>query len=197
MLGTFSLAGLIVFLQSSKYVLLFIGCFVEGTAVMMIGGFLWHIGQTEFLPTFLALFAADILSDTMWYVFGYFGARNAVRKWGHLVNITQATVDKVEKRFQRYHTRVLVISKLSMGLGFAVATLTVAGMLRVPFRRFLAINVICGVVWITAVMFAGYYLGNVYETIPQEYKVAFAVSMLAIVGAAIHLITKYSSRVNW
>lgn len=196
-MGIFSLAGIIAFLESSKYVLLFLGCFFEGTGVMLVGGFLWHIGQTDFLPTFLALFAADILSDSMWYVIGFYGARTIVKKWGHLINLTQAVVDKVERRFHRYHTRVLVISKLSMGLGFAVATLMVAGMLRVPFKRFLTINVICGVVWITAVMLVGYYLGNVYETIPHNLKVAFVVGMLAVVGVAIHLITKYSAQIEW
>ncbi|MEN9561002.1 MAG: hypothetical protein RIQ56_275 [Candidatus Parcubacteria bacterium] len=184
------LVHLILFLESSKYILIFIGCFVEGTVVMMGAGLLWHVGQVEFWPAYIALLAADILADIMWYYVGFFGARRFMDRWGHFINMTPEVVMKIEKKFHKHHVGILLLSKLSMGFGFAVATLTTAGMLRVPFFRYLTINAIGGVIWVYGMMLVGYYFGNVLELIPRDLQILAVV--LACVGVffALRALTK-------
>src|SRR3989344_4352434 len=68
-----SLQSIVLFLEASKYVLLFVGSYIEGTAVMLPGGVLWRPGQVEFWPAYTALLAGDFLADLVWYGVGYFG----------------------------------------------------------------------------------------------------------------------------
>jgi membrane protein DedA with SNARE-associated domain len=184
------LGSIIGFFQATKYPLIFIGCFIEGTVVMMATGLLWHEGVVQFWPAYAALVLADFLSDLMWYFVGYFGARKGIDRWGHRFGLTPANMAKVERRFHKYHTQILYISKLSMGFGLAVATLTTAGMLRVPLPRYIFINLSGGLVWVLAMMCVGYYFGNILAYIPEQFQIAFTIA--ALVGAFFGL--KYLSQ---
>src|SRR3989344_767642 len=113
--------------------------FFEGSAVMMTAGLLWHLGTVEFLPAYAALMAGDLLADIMWYVIGHYGARSFFERWGHFFGATPEILEKAERRFNQYHTKILIFSKLTMGLGLAVPILIAAGMMRVPFTRFAVI----------------------------------------------------------
>lgn len=190
-------SGLIAFLQASKYVLIFIGCFSEGSVVMMGTGVLAYEGLVAFWPAFGVLMLGDILSDCMWYALGRFGGRPFVSRWGYLVGATPGIVDKVEHRFHEYHTTILMISKLTMGFGFAIVTLLTAGLLRVRFSRFVGINLFGGLIWVFALYSLGFHFGNLLENIPPELKLAgFAVGAVCML-AVLHIANKKLATIEW
>jgi membrane protein DedA with SNARE-associated domain len=191
------LASAYAFFHASKYALLFIGCYIEGTVVMLGAGILWHAGAVEFWPAYFALLSADILADLMWYAIGYFGARRSIERWGPRFGLTHDNIERVERRFHKYHTQILLVSKLSMGFGLAVATLTTAGMLRVPLFRFFMINLVGGIVWVYAVMIVGYYFGNVLTLIPKQFQIAFALLVLALVFWGLKVLSKKLASSDW
>lgn len=158
--------GVVAFLYSSKYVLMYFGTMTEGPLFMLGGGLLYHLGQVPFWPTYLTLVFGDFTGDIIWYSIGYFGARPAILRWGKYLQITPLIVDLVERQFHRFDTRILIISKLTMGFGFALTVLMVAGMLRVSFVRYLTINLLCGFVWTFFLFTVGYFFGNVLTTVP-------------------------------
>ncbi len=190
-------ATFVAFLESSKYILIFLGSFFEGSAVMMATGLLWHIGVVGFWPAYLALMAGDILSDIMWYLIGYFAARPFFARWGYLINATPEVIGKIERRFHRYHTRILVISKLTMGLGLASVILTVAGMLRVSFVRYVTINVLCGIVWILFLMGIGYYFGNLLQYVPKDFQIGIAIALPFAFFFTLKTINKKLAALDW
>jgi membrane protein DedA with SNARE-associated domain len=191
------IAGLIALLQSSVYFLIFAGCFTEGSVVMITAGVLVHSGFAAFWPALAALMLGDILSDIMWYCMGRFGGRRFMNRWGYLVGATPTIVDKVQHRFHEYHTSILMISKLTMGFGFAIVTLMTAGLLRVPFVRFVAINVSGGLIWVSALFSIGYYFGSILESIPAEMRVAgFFVGAL-VMFMLLQYANKKLSTVEW
>ena len=169
---------IIAFLEASKYFILFAGSFIEGSVVMMGGGILWHLGEVSFWPMFGALLLGDILADLMWYFLGYFGARRFIMRWGHIVNATPAIIEKVERRFHTYHTRILIISKLTMGFGLAAATLMTAGMLRVPLMRYVIIQLLGGIVWVFFLVMIGSYFGNLLQSVPVKLQLVLASAIL-------------------
>lgn len=189
--------ALLAFLQSSKYVLIFLGSFFEGSAVMMTTGLLWHLGAVAFWPGYLALMLGDFLSDIMWYLVGHFAARSFFTRWGRFINVTPESIEKIERRFHRYHTKILVVSKLTMGFGFAVPVLVVAGMLRVPFLRYITINVLGGIVWILFLMGVGYYFGNVLQYIPKDSQIALAVAAPFVFLFALRAVSRKLATVDW
>lgn len=191
------LPSLIAFLETSKYFIIFIGSFFEGTAVMMTSGILWHFGKVQFWPMYGALLAGDVLSDLVWYFLGRFGARRFVARWGHFINMTPAVVEKIERRFHHYHLQILVISKLTMGFGLAAAILATAGMLRVSLARYIIINVLCGFVWVFFVAVIGYYFGNLFRFIPADFQIIFAIAMFVAFILVLRYVSKRLEKVEW
>lgn len=190
-------SALLAFLEQSKYVLIFLGSFFEGSAVMMTTGLLWHIGTVAFWPAYGALMVGDFLSDITWYLVGRYAARSFFVRWGHFINVTPHIIEKVERRFHHYHTKILIASKLTMGFGLAVPILTVAGMLRVPFARYVAINVLGGIVWILFLMGIGYYFGNVLQYIPRDFQIALAIAAPFLFFFALRAMSQKLATIDW
>lgn len=191
------LSPLLALVEQSRYILIFLGSFFEGSAVMMTTGLLWHIGTVEFWPAYIALLAGDIFADIVWYVVGLYAARSFFDRWGHFFGATPDVIEKVERRFNYYHTKILIISKLTMGLGLAVPVLIVAGMMRVPFTRFVIINVLGGIVWVLFLMGIGYYFGDVLHQIPQEFQIAVAIAIPFLFFFGLRWVNRKLKEVDW
>lgn len=184
------LAVFVNFIESSKYVLLFMSSYLEGSAIIIFSGFLLHEGQVSFWPAFLALYAGDMLSDITLYLIGYWGARSAVNRFGRFIGITNDMIDKVEGYFMRYHIWILIISKLTMGFGFAYATLITAGIMRVPLPRFIIINGLGGIIWLSFLMSLGYFFGITFQNIPSNLKYVILAVLFIIMMYAVKYIHK-------
>src|SRR6201999_548996 len=99
--------------------------------------------------------------------------------------------------FHKYHLRILVISKLTMGFGLAVPILMTAGMMRVSFKRYCAINIIGSFIWVGFVIFIGYTFGNVLSLVPEAFQIGAFFVMIALFFLAMRLLTKRLEKVDW
>ncbi len=182
---------LVIWLESSKYVLLFVGCIFEGPVIMLASGFLFHLGQFSFWPMYTSLVLGDFTADIMWYCLGRFGTRKAIFKYGHIINLTPAVLEKVEDRFRRYHQKILIISKLTMGLGFAAVILVVAGIFKIPFKNYVILNLVGGFIWTGFLLAIGYFFGNIYLLITGPEKIIFAGAVLIVFIFSIRFVNNY------
>jgi len=169
------------FLSFSRYAVVFVLCIVEGPVVMLTSGFLYRLGQFNLLPLYFSLMAGDFAADLVWYVIGRYGARTMINRFGHLFNITPQIINKIEKRFRRYQGKILFISKITMGFGFALATLMVAGMLHVPFKRYALLNFLGGFIWTAFLLALGYFFGDVYSSVAGPLKIIFIPAAIIVV----------------
>ena len=174
------LHNIILWIDASKYVLMFIGTIVEGPVVMMTSGFLYRLGGISFIQMYFVLMSGDFIADIGWYCLGRYAARSTLLKYGHFVGATPEVLEKVEDRFLRYHQKILIISKLTTGFGFAVPVLIVAGMFKVPFKNYVILNLIGGFIWTAIMITVGYFLGNVYTLIPESARIIFIVTTLIV-----------------
>lgn len=184
----------ILFFESSKYVLLFVGTLFEGPVIMLSSGFLYKLGQFDFLPMYLALVFGDFTADIGWYCLGRFGTREVLFKYGHFLGITRDALEKVEEHFRRYHQKILIISKLTMGFGFSLVVLIVAGMFKVPFKNYIILNLIGGFIWAAILLTIGYFLGNIYTMISGPAKIVFILVVFLVVVFGIRYINNYLSK---
>jgi membrane protein DedA with SNARE-associated domain len=185
------LTNFLVWIQPYKYIVLFFGAIVEGPMLMMASGFLYHLGQFDFLPMYIALMGGDFVADIGWYCLGRFGGQAFIFKYSYLFHITRETLEKVESRFKKYHQKILIISKLTMGFGFSHAVLTVAGIFRVPFKNYAMLNLFGGFIWTLFLLTIGYFFGNVYAIIPAYAKVTFVSIGLIIIISALWSLNNY------
>lgn len=181
----------ILWLESSKYILLFIGTLFEGPVIMLSSGFLYKLGSFDFLPMYIALVFGDFVADIGWYCLGRFGTRNVIFKYGHFLGITRDALEKVEERFRRYHQKILIISKLTMGFGFSLVVLIVAGMFKVPFKNYVILNLIGGFIWAAFLITIGYFLGNIYTMISGPAKIIFILVIFLVVVFGIRYANNY------
>jgi len=179
------------FINSSKYLLVFILCIVEGPVVMITSGFLYKLGQFDILPLYVTLMAGDFVADIGWYAVGRYGAGPVVKRFGKFLNITPEIILKIEKRFKAYQNKILFISKITMGFGFALATLIVAGILRVDFKKYALLNAVGGFIWTAILLAVGYFFGNAYYAVARQYRAAFIVCAFMLVILSMWAINRY------
>ena len=166
----------------------------EGPILSMIFGAILRLGYVKLIPIYATLMIGDLIGDIVWYYIGrYFGYR-FIKRFGKYFNLTEAGVAKVTAIFHHYKHRILFISKISNGFGFALVTLMTAGMVRIPFRRYLLINVIGQFVWTGLLLAVGYFFGHAYVTINNILGKISIVALFVIVILAFNGYRKYWSK---
>jgi membrane protein DedA with SNARE-associated domain len=185
------LQSILGFLSFSRYAIVFVLCIVEGPVVMMTSGFLYRLGQFDLVPLYFSLMGGDFVADLGWYAVGRYGGRPLVEKYGNYFDITPSVIDKVEERFKKYQNKILFISKITMGFGFALATLIAAGMMKVDIKKYAILNFLGGFIWTAFLLLVGYFFGNVYDAVPKSLKIIFIVVVIAGVVFGLRYINKY------
>jgi membrane protein DedA with SNARE-associated domain len=182
---------IINYLSGYRYLAFFGGAFIEGPIAMAAGGFFLRLGLVNIFLTYFALVFGDLAADIMWYYVGYFGADNLIKRFGHFFSIDQEIIAKLKVFFRKHENKILVISKVTMGLGFSMATLLTAGMSRVSIKKFIAFNFIGGLIWTAFLMVLGYVFGNIYLVIETGTRDIFLAGIVIIIVGVLAGFGKY------
>ncbi len=174
-----------------KYFFILPATLIEGPFVMMVSGFLIKLGYLDFVPAYFLLMAGDLMGDALWYGIGYHWGEGFIRRFGKYVSITDAGVAALKRLFHRYQDWILLISKITMGFGFALGTLMIAGLVKIPFRRYLLLNFFGQFVWTGFLVGVGFVLGNAYLQVDNVLGKLFVVMLLIIAFLALVGFGKY------
>jgi len=177
------LAGITTLILRYKYPILFPLAVVEGPVLAMICGFLAREGVLALVPSFLVFYSADLVGDIGWYWIGRRWGHRFIARFGRFISITEAHVAAVERIFARYHAPILLLSKVTMGLGFPGATLFTAGLSKIPFGRYLALNALGQIVWTALLLALGWYLGSFYERVSGALGIVSAFAIMLVIIA--------------
>jgi membrane protein DedA with SNARE-associated domain len=189
--------ALVGFVEASRYGLLFFTTLLGSPLVMIAAGYLVHIGQLDFWPAYGTIVAADIVGDIGWYWVGRRGARPFLLRYGSYFGVSPSMLERLEKKFLQFHERILIISKLTMGLGVAIGVLAVAGMMRVPFWRYLGINLSGELLWALIPIGIGFYFGNVSDYLPPSFRLVSVVLAIVAVAIALRVVLKKLAEKEW
>lgn len=182
----------LTFTASAKYFLLFLGVIIEGPILMIACGFLLRSGVFDILPLYSVIVLADLAADIFWYYAGYYFAEPLTRKFGFYIGVTPELFEKTKEIFNKYHEKILFISKITVGLGLALATLIVAGASRIPFRRYIFLNFIGELILVAVMLFVGYAFGEVYHNyVADSFKDLFLITGALVLGLSVFGATKY------
>ncbi len=128
----------------------------------MIFGVFIKLGYFPLLNIYFALVVGDLLGDIFWYWLGRKWGHPFIKRFGKYMSITEEGVEKVTKIFHAYKYPILIISKITNGFGFALVTLMTAGMIKIPFLKYLGLNLIGQFIWTGILVSIGYYFSNAY-----------------------------------
>jgi membrane protein DedA with SNARE-associated domain len=144
------------------YAVIIMTSFVEGPILALLCGVFYRLGFFHIVPIYFALMSGDLIGDCFWYWIGYRFGHRFIQRFGRYFSIHEKNVNKVETIFHTHKDSILLISKLTMGLGFALVTLVTAGLVRIPFKRYLTMNVLGQFIWTGLLLTLGYVFGNLY-----------------------------------
>jgi len=177
-----------------RYPLIAVGTIIEGPILMIAAGFLYKTGFFSIVPLFIAILIGDLIGDVIWYVAGRYFARPILSKKGKFFGITPERFEKINELFTRYHEKILIFSKLTLGLGFAIGILVAAGMTKVSFKKYMIINIVGEFFLVAAMLSIGYFFGQIYLNISDNLKIGFLITVAAVVILAFYFFSHYISR---
>ena len=169
---------------SHPYLFLFLGSAIEGMNTMILGGFLVSTGFVLLVPLLFIFIAGETINGTIWYFVGYFAGSKPIDKWGRSKPRSEKVINIVQKYFEKYSGRAILLTKFTFSL--TIATEIMAGSLKYNFRKFSIYNFIGSSGWVCMTLFTGYFFG-------QSYKLLFRYLenfwyLIIFLGGAIALI---------
>lgn len=183
------------FLAPYKYLLIFFGAIFEGPLVMMVSGFLVRVGTFPFWPAYFVLIAGDLVADIGWYGLGRLARARVINIVIRFFGATHESFERLEKIFNKHDLKILFISKITTGFGFAVLTLLAAGAARVPFRRYLMMNFLGEFIWAGMLMGIGYLFGHAYAQVSDfASKTGVVIGMILLVTVGVWIFSKVAKK---
>ena len=136
------------------YAAVFVGCFLEGETILVLGGFAAHRGYLDIWLVVMVAFVGTSVGDQLYFFLG--------RRWGNRILARRPGWQVPAGRARRLLERYDVLFILSFRFLYGLRTMSpfAIGMSGFPTRRFLALNLIAGAVWAVAVAWAGYAFGH-------------------------------------
>ena len=136
---------------------------IEGPIVTLIAAFMASLGVFNIYIILALSILGDVFGDIIFYWLGRKGGMSFVRHVGKYIGITEELVVKMEKFFVSHGGKTIFAVKSTTGLCWA--TFIAAGIVRMPFKKFVGYSVLGGVIWSSFLVIMGYFFGYLYEQI--------------------------------
>jgi len=157
---------------------------VPGETILLLASFLAY-SQHELQLSWIILVAtiAATLGDNLGFAIGYYGGRALLRRYQSLFRVPNKTLSRGETLFARYGAVTIFFARFVFGMRIIAGPL--AGVLRMPWRRFLIFNFLGAGVWVTVISTAGYLFGRHWGRLERDIKrFDLAVAVLVAILAA-------------
>jgi membrane-associated protein len=151
------------------------GFFLPGDSLLVTAGLLASQGQLDILHLNLLLVAAAILGDSAGYWIGFTaGPRIFNRENSFFFN--KKHVQRTHAFFEKYGGKTIIIARfVPIVRTFAP---TVAGVGSMSYKRFLAFNVVGGLLWVLSMTSVGYFLGRTIPNIEKNLHIVVGIVIL-------------------
>jgi membrane protein DedA with SNARE-associated domain len=174
------LALLVVFALPALESSAFLGFIFPGEMAVLLGGVVASQGRVPLAAVMAAGIAGAVAGDAVGYLVG--------RRWGRRILdstlgrfVKAAHLDRTERALARRGGWSVLVGRFTVALRVMVPGL--AGMARMPYRRFAVANVIGGALWGAAVALAGYLAGNSWHIVEHYISmvgVGFTLGVIAL-----------------
>jgi len=162
---------------------------VPGETVLLFASFLAYSEHRLSLPIVIVVgIVACTLGDNLGYVIGRRGGRPLLDRHRRFFHIRESTLERGERLFQRYGAATIFFARFVFGMRIIAGPL--AGVLRMPWGRFLLFNFLGAVVWVTTIACIGYAFGSqsdwLIKLIDRVNWVVFVVAAVLLLAAWWH-----------
>jgi membrane-associated protein len=196
LLGGYVYVGLwfVIFAETG----LAVGFFLPGDSLLVVSGLFAAASKLNVWLVMLAFFLGSVIGDNTGYWTGRVMGKTLFNRESSRI-FKPSRVEKAHSFFEKYGVKTVILARF-VPIVRTFAPLVI-GAAEMPYSRFLPFSIIGGLLWISSMVLAGYFLGGVIErafNIKLEdhiEKVVIVVVALSLVPPLIEFLRhKYASR---
>ena len=148
---------------------------VPGETVLLLASFLAYSREELQLPYIILVgVCAATVGDNLGYLIGYRGGRRLFDRYRNTFRIKLETILRGERLFDQYGAITIFFARFIFGLRVIAGPL--AGVLRMPWKRFALFNFLGALLWVTVISFVGYKFGKHWDVL-TEYLESFNIGI--------------------
>lgn len=165
-----SLDQILQLLLIYKYLIIFPIAVLEGPGLSILVGVLIARNVLNPFLSYGLLILGDMIGDTIYYCLGRFGGHPILKKWGHLINVTEYHLSKLEHHFHfKAPAKTLILGKTQP---WGAAVLFAAGTAKMDYLKFLAINTSTTLPKTLVLVLLGYFFNHAYVLLDSYLRYA-------------------------
>ncbi len=176
----YMVVGLATFLENSVGA----GVIVPGETLVILGGFYARLGELTLPLLAVVVCVGAVLGDNIGFLIGRRFGRGFVERHGRKLFVTSERLERAERYYAAHGGKTVFLGRfipVVRSVGFILA-----GVARMPWRRFLMYDVAGAVLWGTGHTLLGYAIGASYERW-KGYLTPIGLAILVLLVALIGL----------
>jgi membrane-associated protein len=151
---------------------------VPGETVLLLASFLAYSERDLRLPWIIvAGTLAATLGDNLGYVIGHYGGRRLLDRYQSILRVSDDAVARGEGLFIRYGAGTILFARFVFGMRVIAGPL--AGVLRMPWKKFAIFNFLGAGLWVTIISVVGYVFGSRWKLL-MHFMGRFDMALLAV-----------------
>jgi membrane protein DedA with SNARE-associated domain len=176
--------------QDYGYIAVFLGTFLEGETIMVLGGLAAHIGYLSLYWVIACGFCGTFIGDQLYFFLGRRHGKSLLRRFPSW----QSRAERVFVILERHQNLLIIGFRFLYGL--RSVTPFAIGMSDVTYKRFAILNLVGAAIWATSIGVAGFFFGQAMEALVGDLKRYELVLMASLVCVAfiVWLIHVYRQR---
>lgn len=137
-----------------------VGFFLPGDSLLVVSGLFAAANKLNVWLVMLAFFLGSVIGDSTGYWTGRFMGKTLFNRESSRI-FKPSRVAKAHSFFEKYGVKTVILARF-VPIVRTFAPLVV-GAAEMPYSRFLPFSIVGGLLWITSMVLAGYFLGGVIE----------------------------------
>ncbi len=157
---------------------------VPGETILLFASFLAFSEGRLHLPLIILVgTVAATLGDNLGYFIGNRGGRPLLERYRKLFRIQPEMIARGEQLFERRGALTVFLARFIFGM--RIITGPLAGVLRMPWKRFVLFNFLGAASWVIVISCAGYFFGSQWERLMRIFKNVNIIIFVVIAGAVL------------
>jgi membrane protein DedA with SNARE-associated domain len=142
---------------------------VPGESVLLLASFLAYTEHDLQLGWIILVgTVAATLGDNLGYFIGYRGGRRLLERHRQFFHISDAALARGERLFERHGSATILFARFVFGMRVIAGPM--AGVLRMPWKKFAIFNALGAGLWVTVIAVVGYSFGSRWKLLTYYMK---------------------------
>ncbi len=142
---------------------------VPGETVLLLASFLSYSRDELQLGYIIVIgICAATLGDNLGFLIGYRGGRPLLERYKSTFRIDEETIVRGERLFDQFGAMTIFFARFIFGLRVIAGPL--AGVLRMPWKRFVIFNFLGALLWVTVISLVGYKFGKHWDQLIEAVE---------------------------